>query len=218
MEYLIIPLVVLAVATAFTFYYGRKKNQWIATQTASILEDRLQPYHTRYIDIGGSIGYHFTYKRHNPFKEVRGTITLLARQSLFYFPISRLILKQDRLYLTFYTKENVLGEGHLLEYTYYSHMKDEITNRDMLQYEEVKIGTMKYVLLWEYTALYIILKELLTELQRYSHWFHLCCYGPNQSVYLYCKPDLKKLSAFINVICNASVSFLSSRISEDNSC
>ena len=66
---------------------GRKKNRWIGAWIARESEAALQPRETEYVNIGGCIGYHFTYALAAPFREAKGTFALLPRHSLLYLPI-----------------------------------------------------------------------------------------------------------------------------------
>jgi len=62
----IVPLIVLALVTTGGYFWGRKKNRWIGAWIARETEAALGPRDTEYVNIGGCIGYHFTYSLQPP--------------------------------------------------------------------------------------------------------------------------------------------------------
>ena len=140
MEPYILPLILLALCTTAGYFWGRKKNRWIGAWIARETEAALQPRETTYVNIGGCIGYHFTYALAAPFREAKGTFALLPRHSLLYLPISFLIRRHDRLYLQLFTDERLPGEAHILREDYYQKEKDRIAGAEAMRRDRVVMG------------------------------------------------------------------------------
>jgi len=185
----IVPLILLALVTTGGYFWGRKKNRWIGAWIARETEAALRPKETEYVNIGGCIGYHFTYALAAPFREAKGTFTLLPRHSLLYLPISFLIRRHDRFYLQIFTDERLPGEGHILREDYYLKDKDRIAGAEAMRRDRVVIGTKAYVLLWKHSGLDRRLRRLLERLEgRGETLLHVCCYPGNRNFFLYIAP------------------------------
>jgi hypothetical protein len=86
--YTLVALIVLALFATGAYFYGTKKNRWIASRLTKELEGLLKPRSTNYVNIGGNIGYNFVYALNEPFASAKGTITLSPRHSVLYLPFS----------------------------------------------------------------------------------------------------------------------------------
>lgn len=189
MEPYILPLIVLALMTTAGYFWGRKKNRWIGGWISKETETALQPKDTQYVNIGGTIGYHFTYALKAPFKEAKGTFTLLPRQSILYLPLSVLIRRHDRFYLQLYTDERLPGEAHILREDYYRKDPNRITGAEGMRRDRVTVGGRAYVLLWRHAGLDRRLRRLLERLEgRDETLLHFCCYPGNHNFFFYIAP------------------------------
>jgi hypothetical protein len=144
---LIIPLIAVAVVTSLCYYRGRKKNRWISGWISRETEDILKPEDTNYTNFGGVIGYNFVYKMRQPFREAKGTFTLLPRHALFFLPFSFLITRHDKYYLQLYAEGKLAGEGQIIARSYLSKARRMITGLENLEMEEVDAGGRRFVLL-----------------------------------------------------------------------
>ncbi|MFP4703612.1 MAG: hypothetical protein ACLFMV_02255 [Spirochaetaceae bacterium] len=115
MQALFLGVVVLAMASFFMFQHGMRVNRDIARATVRTLEETFRPQQTEYRNIGGTIGWHFTYILDEPITKVRGLFTLVPRQAMFYMPIARLMGREDELHVSFYSARfRPVGEGHIV--------------------------------------------------------------------------------------------------------
>jgi hypothetical protein len=197
----ILPLIVLALMTTAGYFWGRKKNRWIGGWISKETEAALQPKDTQYVNIGGTIGYHFTYALKAPFKEAKGTFALLPRQSILYLPISFLIRRHDRYYLQLYTDERLPGEAHILREDYFQKDPNRITGAETMRRDRVMMGGRAYVLLWRHSGLDRRLRRLLERLEgRGDTLLHFCCYPGNRNFYLYVAPMYGRLEPLLRAV------------------
>lgn len=189
MEPYILPLIVLALVTTGGYFWGRKKNRWIGAWIAREVEAALGPRDTEYVNIGGCIGYHFTYALTAPFREAKGTFALLPRHSILYLPISFLIRRHDRFYLQLFTDERLPGEAHILQEGYYEKNKDQIAGVEAMRRDRVVMRGKGYVLLWRHAGLDRRLRRLLERLEVCGETpLHFCCYPGNRNFFLFIAP------------------------------
>jgi len=181
-------LLILAVATTFAYFRGRKKNQWIAGWIARSLEEVLKPRDTNYVNIGGTIGYNFTHQLSKPFTQAKGTYTLQPRQSLLYLPLSLLIAGRDRFYMNLFIKGKLPGEGHILRKDYLRKMRTTITGMDKMSRAEKELGGAVYVLLWDRPEMEEKLTAFLEKGIRGPEFLHFCCYRDNSTFFLHLQP------------------------------
>jgi hypothetical protein len=194
----ILPLIVLALITTAGYFWGRKKNRWIGAWIARECQAALRPSDTNYVNIGGSIGYHFTYRLAPPLTEAKGSFALLPRQSILYLPLSRLIRGHDRFYLQLYTDQPMRGEAHILREDYYEKDPDRISGADRMRRERVVAGDRAYVLLWMHAGLDRRLKRLLDRLgDGRADLLHFCAYPGNRNFYFYVSPVRGRLERLL---------------------
>lgn len=188
----IVPLLLLALFTTLGYFYGRKKNRWISSWISREAEDVFKPDDTSYVNFGGSIGYNFVYKLRKPFREAKGTFTLLPRQSLLFLPISRMVTRHDKYFLQLFADGKLAGEGHIVAKSYFPKAARMITGVDGLSREEIRWDGKPYILLWDARGLDEKLKKFLSNLRNPELLRHFCCYGDNKNFFLYLKPVREK--------------------------
>lgn len=123
------------------YFYGRRSNRRIYRSAFNDLVDIVKPDDRNFTNIGGAVGFHanlFVKKKGTPFSRVDATITLLPRHSWLYLPISKLLRKYDRLFITLYMKKPPSEEAHLIESKYSKFMGSKIENTHLLHRETVK--------------------------------------------------------------------------------
>jgi hypothetical protein len=195
---LIVPIIVIAILTTLTYYRGRKKNRWISAWISRETEEALRPADTNYVNFGGVIGYNFVYKMNKPFREAKGTFTLLPRHSLFFIPVSYLFLtRHDRFYLHLYTDGRLAGEGHIIARPYFPKAARMITGIGELQRGDADCDGKRYVLLWKGKGMEENLRRLLSKLENPGLLLHFCCYADNKTFFLFVKPLRLKLGALL---------------------
>ena len=134
---------------AFGYFWGRRKNQEIASSAFDDLLKVFRPTDQQFTNIGGAIGYHANLavkRKGGLLSRVDATITMLPRHSWLYLPLSKCIRKYDRLFLELYLKNTPKEECHLIETGYSRFSGARITNREQLQQEEVRWGNFQFLL------------------------------------------------------------------------
>ena len=131
----------------FGYFWGRRSNRRIFHSAFNDLVDVVKPDDQNFTNIGGAVGFHanlFVKKKGIPFSRVDATITLLPRHSWLYLPVSKLIRKYDRLFITLYLKKPPLEEAHLIESKYSKFMGSKIENAHLMHHETVKWETLDF--------------------------------------------------------------------------
>jgi len=149
------PVFLLFVGVTFLltlgYFWGRRRNQKVFLDAFNDLVGVVKPDDQTFTNIGGVVGYHANLyiKNKSPVTRVDATITLLPRHSWLYLPVSYLIMRYDRLFITFYVKPRMPGEGHLIETGYARFRGPKITNEQRLNRETVQWGTHDFHLYYE---------------------------------------------------------------------
>lgn len=198
MDRFIVPLIVLAAYSILVYFRGIKKNKWISGFIGAEAEAVLKPSDKEYVNIGGSIGYNFTYKLSAPFKEAKGTFALVPRQSAFYMPVSLLAGGKDRFYLTLFTKEKLLGEAHAIEEKYFGKVSKTITGIEGMERERYERDGVAFVLLRDGPKVEKPLKDLLDGIERIDLLRHFCCYRDNSNFYVFMEPKKDAVKALLS--------------------
>jgi hypothetical protein len=197
---LLAGIIALAIAATGAYFFGRRKNKALAGIMSKEAEKVLHAKSTEYVNIGGSIGYNFTYKLADPWTEVKGTMTFIPRQSLLYVPFSYLIGARDRFYINFYTKRKLAGEGHLLSLEYYRKNGGVIDNKDSLTMEEYWAGSKQMVLLYEDPSMARSLKSLADGMVGIERLRHFCVYPANKTIFLFLHPKAGAVGSVLESI------------------
>jgi len=131
----------------FGYFWGRRQNKKIVLSALTDLISVVKPDDQTFTNIGGAIGYHANLlirKKRVPVSQVDATITLLPRHSWLYMPISKLIRKYDRLFITVYLTKNNVKEFHLIESKYEGFRKSTINSKEHLLQNEVLWGMLYF--------------------------------------------------------------------------
>lgn len=184
--YLLFAICVLGLGATVQYFLGVKKNRWLGKTMSIQAENLLDPKETNYVNIGGAIGYNFTYKLRDPWKEMKGTFTFFPRHSLLYMPISMIVGGSDRFFLNLFTGRRLIGEGHIVEQSHLKRAKiDEIGE---MQAEQVERAGKTFFLYWRYADLKNALLKTLDAMPDPASLRHFCCYRDNKTFFLYLKP------------------------------
>ncbi|NQU03203.1 MAG: hypothetical protein HQ589_03530 [Syntrophaceae bacterium] len=94
----------LSVFIGLGFSRGRKKNKRICLSAFHDLTRVFKPDDQTFTNIGGYVGHHatFCFQEKGGVCEIDATITLLPRHAPLYMPISKLIMRNDRLFISLY--------------------------------------------------------------------------------------------------------------------
>jgi hypothetical protein len=197
MDPYIFPLLGLALFTTLGYFRGRKKNAWIAGHIGKETEEVLRPHDTEYVNFGGTIGYNLVYKLKGPFREAKGTFTLLPRQSLLYLPISLLVSRHDRYYLQLFATGKLAGEGHIVAKPYFHKAKRNITGIEEMSSAEAFKDNKVYYLFWKEKGMEEKLRGFLERLENPKILLHFCCYAENKNFFFYLNPLVGKTGVFL---------------------
>jgi len=133
------------------YFWGRRQNKRVFLSAFNDLVDVVKPDDQTFTNIGGVVGYHANLfiKKRGPISQIDATITLLPRHSWLYMPISKLIMKYDRLFITLYLRHRPPAEAHLIEAKYASFRGPKITNVHRFDREEITWGAYDFYLYYE---------------------------------------------------------------------
>jgi hypothetical protein len=157
-------LIAFSVLLTFGYFRGRRLNKSISLSALNDLVEVVRPDDQVFTNIGGAIGYHANLlikKKGAPLSRVDATITLLPRHSWLYFPVSKLVKKFDRMFVTIYLKKGPSGEGHLIEAKYSKFGRSKITNASGLNKREVKWGEHDFYVFYKNKEMYDRLMEFI---------------------------------------------------------
>jgi hypothetical protein len=200
-------LVILGLFTTFGYFRGKKKNAWISGWISTETERILKPKETEYTNFGGTIGYNFLYRLREPLREAKGTFTLLPRHSILYLPISLVISRHDRYYLTIFTHKKLIGEGHIINSAYFGKMRTTIDRLESFQRAVVEAGGRKYILLWDRKPVEVLLRKLVEKAGTRDTLLHFCCYRDNRNFFLHAVPRHDDLGGLLGDVMQALPSF-----------
>ena len=193
---LIILLAGLAFLTMLVYRLGRRRITVLAERWSKALEGALDPVETEYINIGGLVGYHANYTLDDPaVKEVKVTFTLLPRHSLFFYPLSKLFIRQDRMFLTFFLKKKFKGEAHLLERRLAKFPTHRVKERPGMERRSLQDKGREYLVYATDQKAEKVLTDLLHSLPE-GVPRHLTLYPDNNTLYAFIRPgkgDLEKV-------------------------
>jgi len=136
---------------SFGYFWGRRRNKQIFLSVFNALVEAARPVDQTFTTIGGVVGYHANLhlKKESPVSRIDATITLLPRHSWLYIPISMIIMRYDRLFITLYIRPTLPGEGHIIEKVYAGFRGPKIKNADRLQKELIRWGNLDFYLYYE---------------------------------------------------------------------
>jgi len=113
-------VIVLSGVAMLQFYKGRKINLALMQAYAKGFESKLKIKNQLYTWIGGYAGFKAEYDIMDKFlNKIEITLTLLSRQSFFWFPVSYAITKGDRLYIIIRPKFKIQRDAHIVKKFYY---------------------------------------------------------------------------------------------------
>jgi hypothetical protein len=143
-------LIIFAIVVAVGYFFGRRKNVILMRQYARAIEAALKPTDQQYTWIGGYIGFKGEYKvKQETVKEVKATLHLKPRHSLLYYPIAKLTMRHDKLYIVMETSKSVDGEAHLIQKGYYRMLGPGIEDKGRFHKKYVKLGDRDFELLYQ---------------------------------------------------------------------
>jgi len=193
---------VLAAVAVLQFFRGRKLNLILIEYTARKLEEILKPKDKEYQWIGIYVGYKARFETsYKSLKRIEAVITLLPRQSLFYFPIALLTSRFDRLYLFFRYNRIFDGEAHIIRKNYYRlGLKRVIKGINRMKVESIRVKGKTFHLVYNDARLMNKLVKMVEEISRPDMINHLAIVPANKSVFLAAKLSPKTFEEILSRI------------------
>ena len=141
-------LIVLALATTASYFFGRRENAALMKLYADECERTLKPLDQKYTWIGGYIGFKAEYRiKDEVVKQVRATLQLKPRMSLLYYPVVRFTMRHDKLFIVFECKQSLPGEAHLIKKGQYRFIPAGIDHVEQFKKRDVIVGGEEFELL-----------------------------------------------------------------------
>ncbi len=143
-------LVALAIVATVQYFLGRRKNLILIREYANVIEHALKPIDKTYTWVGGYIGFKAEYKvKQEVVKTVKATLHLKPRLSLFYYPIAKLTMRHDKLYVVMETSKDIAGEAHLIQKGMYRMIPPGIEHVEKFHKKDVKLGDRDFEMLYQ---------------------------------------------------------------------
>ncbi|MEA3253383.1 MAG: hypothetical protein U9Q17_00365 [Chloroflexota bacterium] len=143
-------LIAVAIAATALYFRGRRKNLILMKEYARAIERVLKPVDQTYTWVGGYIGFKADYKvKQALVKTVKVTLHLMPRLSMFYYPIAKLTMKHDKLYVVMEASKDIEGEGHLIRKGYYRVIPPGIKDIEKFHKRDVKLGDREFEMLYQ---------------------------------------------------------------------
>lgn len=163
---LLIAIVAVSAFIVFSFHSGKRKNKEICTATFNELMKVFKPDDQTFTNIGGAVGHHgtFSFKERGSVSRIDVTLTLLPRQAPLYMPISKFLMRNDRLFISVYMRYPPPGEGHIIEKGYTGFRGPEITNISRLHQGQFQWGDLAFLLYYEQDRMIDHFRELFGSL------------------------------------------------------
>jgi hypothetical protein len=162
----LISIMVISAFIGISFHTGKRKNKEICTAIFKELMKVFKPDNQTFTNIGGVVGHHGTlsFKEQGSVSRIDVTLTLLPRQAPLYMPISKLLMRYDRLFISVYMRYPPPGEGHIIEKGYTGFRGPEITNISRLHQMEFKWDGLGFFLYYEQDRMIDRFRELVRSL------------------------------------------------------
>ncbi len=194
---IIFVIMILAAAASMQFYRGRKKNVKLMEDSIAAVTNIVTPEEKEFVWLGGYVGYRAYYKiKKDNIEEIDFTVTLVPRQSIFYYPIALLTTRHDRIYIVVYPLSKISREAHLIQEGYY-HLSPHIENEPVLKKEDVIIGNEEngsvYKALYERRADAEKLKKFVIGLSNFRNVKHVSLTPSTNVFYVFMKLDVETL-------------------------
>ncbi len=191
-------IVVAAAVATYQFFRGRKLNVMLMYHTMKVVEEVLNPQDKNYTLLGTYVGYTAIYDLEGPIRKAEVTVTLLPRQSFFYFPVSLLTSRYDKAYVRFILSDKVVREAHVVAKRYYRlGVSRTIEGFSNMRREDVVIGGKKYFLIYTSRGAVRKLVSFLKSLSNPSVVKHVALVPANRSIYLAVKLEPENLKEVI---------------------
>ena len=195
-----VAVLVLMGLTMFVMVRGQRRNREFARALSHRLEGAFNPTTSVYRNIGGVVGYHFTYDLEPPYQRLQGTMTFFPRHTLLYYPIARLLKREDELRFSLHAEFFAVGEAHLVSQARYGTGWVQITDEGEMERKEVEIDGKRFIALYFYEGLADRMIAFLEDVPNLECIRHFACFGRERLFYFQMEPRLEMLDDTISAV------------------
>ena len=182
-------------------FRNRKYNLLTIRAIGKELESALQPEDQTYTWLGGSVGFNAEYKTGKPLRKVEATLTMLSRQSMFFYPISKLLFGNDRLFIVLYpARKTIKREAHILDRWYYKLRLRNFDNESALTRSSLQLKGKTFDIFSSDKAGITMLTTWLQTLPFPERVKHVALMPDTGTVYLYMDPKVETVSPVVQAL------------------
>ena len=197
--------VAFSVFLTISYFRGARKNKRIYLSAFNSLKEILKPKDEIYTNIGGQTGHHarFAMKGNSPFYEAEATVTLLPRQSGLYYPVSRFLMKIDRLFISFTLREKFpenITEAHLIEKKFSAFKTLKIHNYEDFKTEEIKWGKEDFLIYYKTEEGKKYFNSLLKTVSDPGKIRHLAVIPEHKRIFVFMVPVYGKVGEWFSLV------------------
>ncbi|PID57555.1 hypothetical protein CSB45_06925 [candidate division KSB3 bacterium] len=172
------------------FFRNRKYNLLMIQAVSKELEAALEPKDQTYTWLGGSVGFTAQYETLKPLRKAEATLTMLSRQSLLFYPISKLMFGNDRLFVVMYPYERCRSEAHVLEQWYYKLRLRSLENESTFHRHSIALQGKTFYIFSSDKAEVEKLSAWMQSIPQAALIKHVALVPKNGTLYLYMIPKL----------------------------
>ncbi len=193
---LLLLISALAAIAVLQFFRGRRANLLLLKFAAETLEKIFSPVDKIYRIVGIYVGFQAVYWMHRKsLDHVEATVLLLPRYSAFYFPISKLVNRFDKIYLTFwFSRKIIFDEVHVVrEGAYRRSLSSVIRNFRSMSVSQTVVKGVRFTIVKSGDSGLSKVIRFLESLKDPSKVLHVALVPENNSVYIFAKFDVENL-------------------------
>ncbi len=187
---IMILIVLLAGIGTYQFFKGRKLNLMLMYYAMKVADEILKPTDKNYTLLGTYVGFTAIYDLEGSLKKAEITLTLMPRQSLFYYPVSLVTSRFDKIFIRFIFPMKISKEAHIIAKRYYRlGASREIKGYERMNKEMSVFGGKKYLLVYSSGSAIRRLEKFMRRLRKPELIKHIALVPANRSLYLAVKFD-----------------------------
>ncbi|PIE32858.1 hypothetical protein CSA56_13755 [candidate division KSB3 bacterium] len=182
-------------------FRNRKYNLFTIQAIGKELESALQPVDQTYTWLGGSVGFNAEYSTEKPLRKVDATVTMLARQSMLFYPISKLLFGNDRLFVVLYpSHKTIKREAHILDHWYYKLRLRTFDNESALKHSSIQLNGKTFDIFSSDQAGITMLTAWIQALPCSERVKHVALTPDSGTVYLYMDPKVETVAPVVRAL------------------
>ncbi len=197
--------IAFSIFLSISYFRGSRKNKKIYLSAFNNLREIIKPKDEIYTNIGGLTGHHakFLVKGNSPFKLAEATITMLPRQSMLYYPISRMLMKFDRLFISFTLKSplsETVTEAHLIEKQFSTFKTVKIKDPESFSTDEIKWGSNEYLIYYKDEEGKKCFNSILKSVEDPGKIRHLAVVPEHNRIFVFMIPVYGKVGEWFSLV------------------